>query len=596
MDDVTNGAEIAEVPPWVVERLGPSDNGHCAGSEASDPLNGVALVALRRLGGHSERGTDKGFIITRPGKAGTGTSGSATVGVVGPGVVKMFTSGWPPFEKNATYDAEQVTAIADAQEASDPDLAQRCATGVTDPLIENTRVAGADEDSGTGGSKKKAGDEQQPAEKAPSPKRWFNRDGLLVADLGEHIREALTVRLGYDDRLYRYDRGVYRPDGERAARVLARKEIGRRFKRRHLDEVVVYLKTAFPFIPERPPLEFINVKNGLLDWATGELVPHSPDVASAVQVPVAWRPGAVCPAIDKFLAEALPDDAVDHGLEILGYELYPGNPLQQAVMLLGPGGNGKTTFLTLARHLCGAANFSAVSLQALGENRFAAAELFGRLANICGDLDARAIKRTDLFKQLTGGDPIMAERKFGHPFTFVCFALPIFSANEPPKSADQTDAWFDRWRIVPFDVRFRGTEREDPHLDGKITARAELEGLLVKAVGALQRLMDRGRFEPPESCQGATALYRDQLDTVRGFVGECVVFDVDAWTARSDFYQSYRGWAAASGRFPVSADRCYAHLLSSHADRVEERRHLNTRGFGGIRVVWSGSTKPEDLV
>jgi phage/plasmid-associated DNA primase len=286
------------------------------------------------------------------------------------------------------------------------------------------------------------------------PGRWFSRDdGFLVADLGGFIRDALTIRLGHDDRLYRYDGGVYRTDGERAARVMAKELLAHKFKRRHLDELVAYLRADYPFITEHPPRDVLNVANGLLDWRTLELRPHSPDVPSAVQVPPAWNPEARCPRIERFLADVLPDDAVEHGLEILGYGLYAGNPLQRAVMTLGPGGNGKSVYLTLARALYGRANVSATSLQALSENRFSGAELFGRLANICGDLDARAVKRTDLFKQLTGGDLIQAERKFAHPFSFTCFALPLFSANEAPLSSDQTDAWFDRWLVVPFEVR-----------------------------------------------------------------------------------------------------------------------------------------------
>jgi phage/plasmid-associated DNA primase len=33
----------------------------------------------------------------------------------------------------------------------------------------------------------------------------------------------------------------------------------------------------------------------------------------------------------------------------------------------------------------------------------------------------------------------------------VPFATMIFSANEPPASSDQTDAYFDRWIMLPFE-------------------------------------------------------------------------------------------------------------------------------------------------
>ena len=419
-----------------------------------------------------------------------------------------------------------------------------------------------------------------------NPARWFSKeDGFLVADLGEYVRAAMTIRLGYDNRLYRYRGGVYRPDGEQAVRVLAKQLLGRKFKRRHLEEVLAYLRADEPFIGEHPPKEMLNVANGLLDWHTRELRPHDPDVPSAVQVPVAWNPLADCHRILRFLGEVLPDDAVDHALEVLGYGLYPDNPLQRAVMVLGPGGNGKSVFLTVAGALYGKENISATSLQALSENRFSGAQLFGKLANVCGDLDARAIKRTDLFKQLTGGDVIQAERKFAHPFNFVCFALPMFSANEPPLSSDQSDAWFDRWLILPFEVRFRDTNAENPKLKDELRTREELEGLLVRAVDALGRLMLRGRFAPPESCQRAAGAYRTRLDTVRGFVEEHCVLHPDAWVARPALYKEYRRWAQDSGRMALSAESFYEHLRRNWPDSLQPRTRRGNRGWAGIGIA-----------
>src|SRR5207244_5349 len=205
----------------------------------------------------------------------------------------------------------------------------------------------------------------------------------------------------------------------------------------------------------QPSLDVLNVANGLLHWPSGKLDPHTPAFLSTAQIPVAWNPDATCPVVSQFLADILPDDAVQFVIEIIGYALYADNPFAKAVQLLGPGGNGKSKLLHLIRTLVGPKNVAAVPLQAFAENRFAAASLFEKLANICGDLDARAIKRTDHFKMMTGGDPMHAEHKYMHPFTFTSYALPIFSANEAPISSDQSDAWFDRWLVIPLERRFR---------------------------------------------------------------------------------------------------------------------------------------------
>jgi len=414
------------------------------------------------------------------------------------------------------------------------------------------------------------------------PGRFFGEGGLIVPRLGDEIRALGPVVPGIDGRLYRYLEGVYRGDGEAFARGAVRRLLGDLFKRRHSDEALAYLRAFDTEVSDRQPEGLVNLRNGLLDWREDPPVlrPHDPAIVSTIQLPLAWSPEACCPRIEAFLADVVPD-AIEFVLEVIGYSLLPANPLRVAVLLLGPGSNGKSVLLMVIKALLGGENVSVVPLQVLTENRFAAAELFGKLANICGDLDARAIRQTDSFKMLTGGDPMLAERKHRDHFTFQPFALPLFSANEPPLSSDQTEAWFDRWLVVPMERRFEDDEI-DPHLAGKLTTRDELEGLLVLAVEGLRRLMARGRFDLPPSVQRARLSYRERLDTVAGFVAEECQIAPDAWTQRSALYRTYRTWATDGGRLPVSAATFNEHLRAGFAGRVRESKRVGIMGWTGI--------------
>jgi putative DNA primase/helicase len=62
---------------------------------------------------------------------------------------------------------------------------------------------------------------------------------------------------------------------------------------------------------------------------------------------------------------------------------------------------------------------------------------------------------------------ITAECKYRESFDFVPFARLIFSTNHLPQSKDDSLGCFDRWLVIPFAKRFRGTEEEIPraHLD-----------------------------------------------------------------------------------------------------------------------------------
>jgi len=445
------------------------------------------------------------------------------------------------------------------------------------PPEADTSSAGARHDGGNGAA--------PPEAASVAAARFFDASGFIPQRMGQTLKAESYFSLGEDFGLYRYEGGVYRPDGEAHARARIRDLLAERFKRRHLDDTLAWLKAETATIPAAPPERVLNVANGLLDWRTGELRPHTPEHRSAIQLPVAWNPDAECPAIDDFLADVLPDEAtVRLVLEIVGYALLAGLPYHVAVLLLGPGRNGKSVLLAIIRALLGAANVASVPLQLFSESRFASAALFGKLANICGDLDARAIERTDLFKMLTGGDALHVERKYGQPFEFVSFALPIFSANEAPHSRDQSDAWFERWLVVPM-PKVIPPEKRDPRLAQKLTTRPELEGLLVRAVEGLHALTVRGRFDAPDPVRAASREYREELDSVAGWLAEsCDTRDPQAVTPRSVLYASYRRWCEATGhRYPLRAAAVYARLRLHPVLREHVREGV--RGFRGVRLV-----------
>src|SRR5690606_38296347 len=103
----------------------------------------------------------------------------------------------------------------------------------------------------------------------------------------------------------------------------------------------------------------------------------------------------------------------------------------------GEGSNGKSVFLGLIEAFLGAENVSNVSLHDLTSDRYASAELYGKMANIFADLRADKITDAGTFKVVVSGDRIRAQRKHQQPFTFKPYAKLIFSANQIPETSDK---------------------------------------------------------------------------------------------------------------------------------------------------------------
>ena len=414
----------------------------------------------------------------------------------------------------------------------------------------------------------------------PSPDRFFSRDGLLAQTAGDAVLEFGPLAMGIDGKLWAYEDGVYRPGED---------EVRRRFvalfaeRVRHTHYTNVHLQLTSRGLPEiscGPIEEFINFANGLLDWRAGRLLEHDPAVLSTVQLPGRYRPGATCPATEAWMATVLPADCLGSFIwELIGYLMLSGNPLHKAVMFDGTGRNGKGTMLRLIEMVLGTINVASVPLQSLSDNRFAAADLFGKVANIAGDLDARRVDDTSIFKMITGADMIRAERKYGQPFSFTCWAVPVFSANKIPASADPSEGYLRRWLVVPFPNRL--TDTDIAGFDERaLHTTAELEGVVARSIEGLRRLMERGRFDYPPSVLAAADSFAAEVDHVRSYLADRCVAAPEEWTPRTALFENYKEWGLDEGRDHLLTASAFYDRLAGIGYRPAVRR--GTRGYAGI--------------
>ena len=404
------------------------------------------------------------------------------------------------------------------------------------------------------------------------------RQRFDASEMAEWLKQETPIAKG-GEQLYVYKSGVYVP-GEsnlkmRIARCLQQRG---EWSRSRQEEIIGFLRAIAPELSDRPSRQLINCLNGVFDRETAELRSHDPDLLTPVRLGAAYDPDAECPAIEAFLKDCLPDPAVRKTFyEWLGYLIVPDNSLQVAAMFLGPGSNGKSTALSLIRALLGRQNCSAVPLHQLEEDRFAVAELYGKLANVFADLDARALASSSMFKAITGADLLRAERKFRDSFTFHPFARLLFSANEAPPTPDGSDAFFRRWQIFPFNENFEG--REDRRLLERLTTRDELAGLLNFALVALPELEENG-FSESDASQRAKEQFRVDSDSVAGFAHESCDVGSNAQVPRPRLYEAYGHWCDEANRRPLSRQRFNKRLQALHPQ-------LDLRKIQGIET-WCG--------
>jgi putative DNA primase/helicase len=366
---------------------------------------------------------------------------------------------------------------------------------------------------------------------------------------------------------YVYRHGVYVP-----ASIHVKKRIqamaGDGWSRHIQTEVESWL------VANAPPLELdalgprrINVRNGILTWAGGRgwrLKPHDPEFRTPVQYPVTYDRSAVCPDYDSFLASSLPDELVRRlADEWMGFNLTPDYSFHKALMTTGESGSGKSVFLEVLTGLLGKDNVSSLALVELTRDRFGGADLYGKAANICTDIESAELRSTGAFKRLVSGETFRAQRKNRDPFDFRNTAKFSFSANEIPASRDTTSAFFERWLVIIFPLKFRDTPRDKKGLHVLIASNPhEMSGVLNRALDGLTRLRRQGNFTGSASTEEARQLFRERADGFSAWIVELnpddlAVGKVPGRRRREEWYGVYRLWCVETGHQRLSSTKFY---------------------------------------
>lgn len=372
-------------------------------------------------------------------------------------------------------------------------------------------------------------------------KTYINYDRLTT-----YLIENFCI-VSYSKIIYVYNpvRGVFEENkGEiekEIEKILIRNGIADRRKIRDTcNEILARIQWRtfvrdFPFNELAPKL--VPVKNGVIYRTNGRrfLLPHLPTFGFTYCLPVEYNPTAQCPKIDKFISEIVPEENKKILFEIPALALLQNPRLIYAYMLVGSGSNGKSTYLSLLERFLGRENISSLSLQDLCEDKFRLAQLVGKLANIHADLPKNPVRYTGIFKMLTGGDVLTAERKYKDPFEFVNKAILIFSANELPKINDNTYAFWRRWIIIEFPNKFE----RNPKLIDELTTDEELSGFLNKVLDVLTEIEERGDVTKTDTVEKIKEEWLKKSNPVYAFVQECIEVKPGAYETKDDVYQAF---------------------------------------------------------
>jgi P4 family phage/plasmid primase-like protien len=339
----------------------------------------------------------------------------------------------------------------------------------------------------------------------------------------------------------------------------------------------------------------MNFKNGILDLATMQLMPHSSDYGFRYVLDYDYDPEAAAPRFETFMREIMMDrqDLIDVLMEYAGY-CFSNDPcwIQTALIMTGEGANGKSTLMNVWRALAGPENYASLTLTDLKAetNRY---QLDGRLFNLAEETPTAAMADSSLFKNLTGGGQTTVKMLYKQPYTITNKCKFVFACNELPRTKDTTKGFLRRLLIVPFERIFEGKDR-DSFIEKKLMA--ELPGIFNLVIRGYKRLKEQDKFTDSQAIKRELEEYKYSLDTVatwhRDHV-ECEGKESPHYAVMAKMYSSYSFYCESRGERPepmVVFGKRMKNLLPDYEHRktrkiIEGRKEICFFGvkFGELR-------------
>ncbi len=384
-----------------------------------------------------------------------------------------------------------------------------------------------------------------------------------------------------------YDIGIYQTDGDLEGIYDTSQDALERVIRKYhttitsrdIAEVIGVLRAECERVTCCSNRDYIAVNNGIFDYKSKVLMPFAPSYVFTSKSSVDYVEGAPNPVIHNdedgtdwdvvsWMNDLSDDPEVTCLLwEMLGAAIRPGVSWNRSAWLYSEtGNNGKGTYCTLMRNLCGSNAWASVPLKAFGE-QFMLEPLMRVSAIITDENDTSTyLDDAAALKSIITGDPFLLNRKFKDPRTMRFRGFMVQCVNAYPRLRDRSESMYRRLLVVPFNKRFEGRERK--YIKSDYLYRKEvLEYVLFHVLYE----MDYYELSVPAVCGEALNEYKVFNDPVREFCDEILpqaAWDLLPWTFLHDLYKCWMADNQPQGR--PEGSRAFKSRVLSIIDQYSE--------------------------
>jgi len=415
------------------------------------------------------------------------------------------------------------------------------------------------------------------------PREFFEKKGRRPVFIPDRVVKYITYFLHplyYTGEFYHYENGVWQKYSTNTVGQIISQVLKQEVQPNWIEGIIKVIKyRANRELHEWPSFpNLINLKNGMYNIETGEILPHSPEYGSFQQLPVNYTPDAGwSEAWQKFLKEIFYDDKDYSKIGLLqqffGYCLLRDTRYQKTLFLYGTGANGKSTVLDVLEHMVGTENTAALSLSDLAQ-KFRPSFLEHKLVNLSSETSRNDPVESDMLKKVIDGSILTTEKKFAQAFQFRPYAKWIVAMNEAAIIPDKSYALERRILALYFNRRFEPHEIIERYAQKYLFP--EIDGVFNWAVDGLRALLANGGFKLGAKVMEDTSSLMDSINPFRYFTSECLEISEagdDCYEETTELWYAYSEWCKQGHNRPLGRNKFFEQVLATFM-RVRKGREI----------------------
>ena len=328
----------------------------------------------------------------------------------------------------------------------------------------------------------------------------------------------------------------------------------------------------------------LGCPGGVIELASGIFRPGRREDHITMSAGTDPASGEDCPLWTAFIGQCTKMDQAYYSFlkRLVGYLLTGLTTLHLFIIIFGPGGGGKSTFLDTIRAMMGTyakpVDLALFMEGSESERRYALASVFLKRLITAAETKPGQSINTAFIKNITGDRELEARQIYGAPFDFQRKFTPILATNHRPKIPVVDSGLTRRLILLPFNNI--PTEADEDLGDKLLT---ELPGILRWSINGYLEFKVKGLM-PPEIVKASTKKYLWDEDTLQQWLDEACIIGSLEFEGVTTLRQSWNDFQKCQGVDPekVTKAKGFSALMASRGFMSEHKKTGNF--FTGLRL------------